>query len=135
MNYDEMEAGDEMNVLVAEHVCGWIWWFNVKSERRALFPPEATGVGRDGEWVKADGSEEPYSGRPGWILDYSTNIAHAWEVVEKLRHTHLFEYEGAGVSVWAGFQPFGADKTLEPDDGCYSESAPLAICRAALKAL
>ena len=65
---------------------------------------------------------------------YSTNIAAAWEVVN-----HLIQYEGTGLfnieaasgpSVCARFGPW----PVKEQEWRYAESAPHAICLAALKA-
>ena len=68
------------------------------------------------------------------IKPYSTNIAHAWEVVEKLRK------DGYEIAVWCnphrvicqiGKDSKSVEEWIADED---SENAPLAICKAALKA-
>ena len=112
-NVDTMPAGREMDALVAERVMGW---YRVG----AMWCKGANSFAAQAEEV---------AGCPK-IWTPSTDIAAAWEVVEKLR-------EKAWVSVTSG-------KTGNP---CYCEvdvvggeiwhvtadTAPLAICRAALK--
>lgn len=88
MDYDQMKAGDVLDAMVAERVMGWAWWAEVKSQRRGLFPPTATGVGNDGQWRRADGSEKPFEGRVGLIPAYSTDNEAALRVVERLRDHH-----------------------------------------------
>ena len=62
---------------------------------------------------------------------YSTNIASAWEVVEKEEH---------GFSLWVSgvrSAPLCKAEIIIGDNryGCYANTAPLAICRAALLAV
>lgn len=65
----------------------------------------------------------------------STNIAHAWEVVEKSHPNAWFLWWDDGHAEWACFLD-GARSVLE---GCrikaWADTAPLAICRAALRAV
>ncbi len=69
-------------------------------------------------------------GRKGSIIDRiwkpTKDIADAWEVVEKIRPLGLFKLtESIEGSWWAEIQEYRV----------YNESAPLAICLAALKAV
>jgi hypothetical protein len=68
-------------------------------------------------------------GTCGWDYDncicgYSEEIEKAWEVVEKLRLT----IEPTAMNKWAVHQGLGSQLA-------YAETAPLAICRAALLAV
>lgn len=109
------EAGRELDALVAEKVIGWQIhqpnWGCPPAVRRpggaiSLYLPEA-------------------------VPHYSTSIAAVWEVMEALRQrgVHLrvsSAYRGYEVQRW------------ERDQWCsteYGETAPLAICLAALKAV
>jgi hypothetical protein len=118
---DKMPEGREMDALIAEKVMG----LNVKP----VFHPKNELKFMPGfVWRYEDAWEHPE------IKDYSTDIAKAWEVVEKL-NTHIIierlEYredwycEISGISNSAGEQ---LHSTTAP-------TAPLAICRAALKAV
>ena len=62
------------------------------------------------------------------------NIAHAWEVVEKIvKDTNIyFEVCRYGNGEWVTFMGQG-NKGFEIDE--YADTAPLAICKAALKAM
>ena len=64
------------------------------------------------------------------IPEYSTNIAHAWQVVEKMRKTHFKWFEMA-------HRPNGyvCNFSGNQKDTVFEETAPLAICKAALKAV
>jgi hypothetical protein len=81
---------------------------------------------------------------------YSTEIAAAWEVVEKIKAIDLQKKTGIDFpdecmivaydreeNVWyAGFHAvFGYDAGWVQDAMASAETAPLAICRAALKAV
>ncbi len=123
MSYDTMQAGEEMNRLIANKVMGW-------------------SKGHDDDCYM-DGIEEVwtdydpvYAGR---TFNPSTNIAHAWEVVEKLHIGVLPIGDGlwrAGFSDpksfvnWWEQAEYGACETMAEAD-----TAPLAICRAALGAV
>lgn len=98
MNIDEMDAGPELDRLVAEKVMGC----------------EPCG--------------HPFCGpRTGHNMPapYSTDIRAAWEVVDKLG---LFV--GKGFFGWIASQ----NSYWLDSETCTADTAPLAICRAALKA-
>lgn len=113
MTIDDMPAGPEMDRLVAEKVMGW----------------HARGFdGKRHDW---------YDGHDfirGWSYwNPSTNIAHAWEVVvERMRdHSRFFNVCQRLEVCWCEV----VDYEGMPLDRTKAETAPLAICRAALKAL
>ncbi len=138
MDIDTMEAGPELNALVATDVLEWKW----------CLPYKITigGVGR------------PYPPAGAWLLpsgSYETNfrpseyIATAWEVVEKM----TTQEKGWGVSLienselgteWS-CEFWRSGKRYSGNGNYYDErvgdmivgpcTAPLAICRAALKAV
>lgn len=123
MSEESREAGRELDALIAEKVMGW----TVDPIYRMY-----TGAGmRHAVGNNLDTRFNP-----------STNIAAAWEVVEKMRERGDWvnlegDKEGWMVEVW----PFTADDSWA-GGGFYGEdvkakadTAPLAICRAALKAL
>ena len=118
MNYDEMEAGTEMDRLIAEKVMGW---------QMGLGPATVT------KWWRRPGAEPPKQfARPVTAWVPSSDIANAWEVVAHLRNSH-----------WIDIQDMRAhyDVTIrrsvdERNPSCaVGDTAPLAICRAALKAV
>jgi hypothetical protein len=120
MNYDEMPAGREMDALVAEKVFGTTAPHRIMAAHH--LPP------------------------------FSTDIEAAWEVVEKMRDrmAGVIYFPPSSVEPprgsWvAGVQDAGSMVAWfegmlygDPPDQIlpwsYAETAPLAICRAALKA-
>jgi hypothetical protein len=123
MNIGEMPAGREIDVLIAEKVFGYDM---ASTERHS---------GKDCR--KCFGSRE--DGYYGWVdhkiepLEYSDDIAAAWGVVEK-----LIEIAQA-VDVWwdDAYPKEWEAECITKDDSHYAqaETAPLAICRLALKAV
>lgn len=109
MNIDDSLVGKEMNDAIAKEVMGWSGW-----------PDD----GRWNDWYK-DGLFV----RPASQWNPCANIAHAWEAAEKLRL--CVQPHGAG---WC------ATRNQDGDADCrewfaYADTAPLAICRSALKAV
>jgi hypothetical protein len=115
-----MEAGREMDKLVAEKVMGWSGFCCYAAEE------DLWGVPPDG---KGEGLELNVP-----IPDYSWDIVAAWRVVERLAEIEgpvsvcwgIYGDEGnrASVMTMFGFGP-----------GVVASTAPLAICRAALIAV
>jgi Phage ABA sandwich domain len=106
---DRMQAGPELVRLIAEKVMGW------HGAVEETFWPSIEWVWRDARGYKVHGP-----------TDFSTNIAAAWRVVEKMRLSLIPTLGG-------DFQCDTRADTKIP----YVEAhgpAPLAICRAALKA-
>lgn len=102
-----MNAGRELDALVAEKVMG--------------FRHHPAMPGYDEMWFMSDGGSID-------LPNYSTDIAAAWQVVEKLRLGIAPMGDGKwGVAMRD--QPVNSIKDLT-----INESAPLAICLAALKA-
>jgi Phage ABA sandwich domain len=129
---DKLEVGRDLDALIAEKVMGWKWCAS----------PNTFKPGRPWRrWLA-----EPYRNMPVWdgvtempidglfdeesnVLYYSTDIAAAWEVVEKMKQRG-FGFWVAGDECW--FQhPFAPLNRTSAT----STSIPLAICRAALKAI
>jgi hypothetical protein len=141
MNYDTMEAGREMDALVAEKVMGWKkrvrkghgvdgnheWWFD---KRKPTYPLE---------FVKGWDTDEDFD---PW--EPSTSISAAWEVVEC--------FERGGFAPWG--EQVAAAVELSCSDGiekeryfctfyspslakveAFGKTMPEAVCRAALKAV
>ena len=120
---DEMQAGREMDALIAEKVMGW-----------AVFYGEYKGYELlDDEVAQGYPPEEEADGVPFEIPYYSTDIAAAWEVVERITEKRWkFKLRRLpGKDYMAYFQNllrFPIECESAP-----SGTAPLAICRAALK--
>jgi hypothetical protein len=121
MLVDDMPAGREMDTLMAEKVVGWtvitIIGFNDE----------------DSLWLSRDGQHLFLSdfGMPLLLPRYSTDIAAVWEVVEKIDNGRRDRYptiwHDKSSDLWVC--EFG---TIQ---GRWSETIPLAICTAALKAV
>ena len=112
-----MSAGRELDAMVAEHVMGW----------------ELRQVGNgsmDGEYYWHDGCDF-VDGRLA-NLEFSTDIAAAWEVVEKPEIMDKYQIgvypTSFGKWVTRSFMA-GYNITVQED------SAPLAICKVALLTL
>jgi hypothetical protein len=105
-----MKAGRELDALVAERVMGW------------TYKPFYNG---GGEWSH-NGKLVAFGGLDGGSLPkYSSSIADAWQVVEKLKA------DGNNVWVeWAGKVWVCGATSVFPD--IEADTAPLAICKAAL---
>lgn len=123
-NLDKLEAGRDMDALVAHKIMGYYVdrWSPDFSEIDYWYRTEPQ------PWYSGSHNEQTKI-----VPHYSTDIAAAWQVVERLWSKHLYYfylsyYESinwvrivgtAPAEVWHG----------------NAETAPLAICRAALKAV
>ena len=103
-----MPAGREMDALIAENVMGYQWGY------KHAFSTLPT-------WSK--------NGIVVTLGDYSTDISAAWEVVEKLRGKRVMEISITKKSFWCTVYATGRNINEKAD------TAPLAICRAALLAV
>ena len=112
-----MPAGHELNKLVAEHI------FGMRIE-------ENHGLAGGFYWV---GNGVQFGDmRVQNVPDYSTDIEAAWEVVDKLvRFSITIESFSKGVLC----RFFSAGQTAAGDAVGWADTAPLAICRAALLAM
>ena len=98
-----MKAGRELDALIAEKVMGW----------RLQAEPYTC-------WNLPDGDQRIYT------PNFSTDIAAAWRVVEKMRSPDFrLNREGDWVCCFGGTVAFCGD----------GDTAALAICRAALATL
>lgn len=114
MNYDDLPAGPEMDRLMAEKVMGW----KIHCRNTSL-------------WVVADQEhkilDEVKAAVDCWRP--SRSIVHAFEVIEKMSNIMVAP---------ASFGRWQACKAQDGDWDCcdwytIADTAPLAICRAALK--
>lgn len=103
---ENMPASRELDVLIAEKVLGLNldWEFAEFQDGDPAIP------------TLRDKYDEI-----GIVPFYSTDISAAWDVVEKLRLT----IEPTGINKWYSHRGIGSK-------GFSAESAPLAICRAAI---
>lgn len=143
----EMTAGREMDVLIAEHVLKWRKMHGPKADYDGpcesydvLIPP---GVSDPFPFYPSRGSIKPWF----FCRKWSTDIANAWEVVERMPIPFKLEkcWEKAyqiGPEGWSACWCTDADcegcnenSRCTNGDDAWAETAPLAICRAALKAM
>ena len=131
---EEMAAGRELDALVAKVVFDLtVRWLSVPRH------PHEHGAGVPIQPQSCD----PPPGLTGawaamyWVIPrYSTDIAAAWEVVEKLVAlgfvtVHLSQ----GIKEPGWYASFFGDPATDGKGGyARADTAPLAICRAALKA-
>ena len=114
----ELLAGRELDALVAERVMGW------HREGVLLWPPDCKRT----KWVHGVS-----------VPPYSTQMAFAWEVVEKLKERVLVIVGGGpndegGCEDWyCTVKSFGYRQFQDQEWSEVANTAPLAICRAALK--
>jgi hypothetical protein len=149
-----LDAGRELDQRVAIEVMGWGWMTGTSGDvlpfKRWLVPPEEVGDwGNDHPadlslpqeepwWLDTDPRNHPSDRR--LVPHYSTDIAAAWLVVEKL--------QGAGDPLkdwfltlqWSGAEwtaTFDRNPDVFEAHEVYAREAsvPLAICRAALAAI
>jgi hypothetical protein len=127
----QMEAGRELDALVAEKVMGAEW-----DEQWAVgysilkFREDVRHL------VTHDWACEKKQVNPA-CPHYSTDIAAAWLIVERLRPAEDTRYGVTIESDGAGWYCTVEDADVEWDDPAhtsvaYGETLPLAICRAAL---
>lgn len=126
-----VKVSRELDAEVAEKVMGW-QWFPAEPERpnvQYLRRPDRFLYGA----VRDSGKVLLMSGLPA----YSTDIAAAWLVVDHLRErgiwleelTGRYETSYRAGFMWRGDHPFSPNYVQE-----FGDTAPLAICRAALAA-
>lgn len=113
---DAMPAGRDLDMLVAEKIMGW-----EHDPESPYFCHRTLPNGNVAE-IEAD-----------WIQHYSTNIADTWDVVAAIWiHTHHFEcvwrHDDRNQGWVAQFGRHSHDNAAVAT----GETAPLAICRAAL---
>lgn len=115
-----LEAGRELDALVAERVMGWTF----HPERNEPF-----------QWEHHDPRFTPYALGPRL---YSTEIGAAWEVVERMADEgYELDLKVGTAEVHAVFSFIdgdGHEHIMGEDDGWNPSAVPLHICRAALVA-
>jgi len=120
---NELNAGPEMDIIVAEQIMGWLIETDEPKLRRL-----------QGYFARDEGRRWWRTPAGGWYCEppaYSSDITAAWQVIEQMNsrgHT-LFLSQGSEESKAAFDEPRGTGTD------CINErSAPLAICKAALVA-
>lgn len=117
----DLPAGPALDVLIATKVMGW-----------TRLPDSFDGIVATPVYRTNDGFETSY------VPPFSTMIVHAWEVVERMSrppHSLCVQIENDSmqgeVDEWScHFNPVG----MQPRGYAVADTAPLAICRAALRA-
>lgn len=108
---DKMPAGREMDAAIAEKVMGFRVMRDEQHGHILCNDPDQIEIG-------------------GHVKPYSTDIGSAWKVVEKMKPFRLWLID---------LEDYWQASSLNPDDGnglkANAETAPLAICRAALKTI
>lgn len=129
-NIDTMPAGPEMDRLIAEKVMGWRL-FNYETDEPAIDHLSSDGCA----WRDAQG-RDGFDGE-AWKWAPSADIAHAWEVVEKMEDDHEWRIENdqGEQFPWLVEAMSLKDQSFGKLVSAEAEAAPLAICRAALKAV
>ena len=119
---DAMQPGPELDALVAEKVMGW-----EKNDQ--------------GMWVMSRSTENGWKQTINIAASQwrpSTSIKVAWEVMEKMRHLGLYPGVGVDGDRWEAWvfdtEPVQGDFSA-PKVKATAPIAPLAICKAALKAV
>ena len=125
MNILDMPAGPELDRLVAEKVMGWHLAPHPRPTPKVLMC-----------WFNS--ADEPITPEHG--INFSGNIAHAWEVVEKMGARIGLQGPGSYDigEEYMRFDSWACAFTLTSglnSPMAFAETAPLAICRAALAAM
>lgn len=122
----ELEVGRELDALIAERVMGW------KIGKERIVRPDGSSFDAPESGMPGDHVYDRYS-----IPHYSTDIAAAWQVVEKLGdkfHCRISTPFFDGRPCFAGFTRKGTTGwNGKPDFEASGDTVPAAICRAALK--
>ena len=128
----EMEAGRELDALVAEKVMGWKW-DNRNPLQSIMWLPGSETLGAV---IFHDGDNDDGILQVRGIPPFSTDIAAAFEMVDYMCQNWHF-----GLS-WTDNTEWGASFCKEPTDTgyiyfykAYADARSLAICRAALLAM
>lgn len=126
MSIDQMAAGREMDALVAAKVMGLLW----DEARCRICGWPLKSVAEEGCVLENCSLRPPPERRADEPARYSTDIAAAWEVFAKVSEHDVRLSVARSAGGWKVFDHRYADvPSIEAD------TAPLAICRAALKAV
>jgi hypothetical protein len=136
VNIDELEAGADLDELVAERVMGW----KLVPNTAYVVTVEAAIKAGKYEWDDAEGNY--IADGLGYDHEFSTDLAAAWQVVERMgklgKWCQMRTPWGKGKDddgYWAGFTShLTTGWNGKPDHWTQADTLPLAICRASLKA-
>lgn len=146
----EMQAGRELDAIVAERIMGWRWYTRPLAPLRWLGPPNAADgpPNSAGAVALCDKADKGKEAEDGWWLEedryrdgfprvphYSTEISAAWEVAEKLHLTVTPGIRGwrAARCNWSQSGETTAVGMTNHRQWVEAETAPLAICLAAAR--
>ena len=153
-----LPAGQELDMLVAEKLFGWRWWrwqpysYGGASEMPVhatwygsaadpIFVPPHRFFGPTVDWHDFPGwKPKPWDGKEELAIvgmrtdlpDYSTDIAAAWLLLEKIGYPSLI---GNGWSDGKSKGKHSCHIEGQKQITCFADSVPLAICRACLLAV
>lgn len=147
MNRDDilkMEAGREIDALVAEKVMGWKPWLEQRGEYTYIIwqkPNDREPWFRSRDWKSLQKNYEPFEGKYDphkhiEILNFkpSTDISAAWELIKEMSAKGYWCYMGTLSS--ESYAVFTKESLVPLEKGRASVyDLPLAICRAALLAV
>lgn len=136
---DELQAGRELDARIAVEVMGWkrMSWHDYQSSQgqHDARTKELTYGWHlpSGEMVdvRAEDCDDYYCPTSAWSP--STDIEDAWDVVEKF-DTQIVSLGRVLDGRWRCSFMY-ADSRLQRDTSVYALTAPIAICKAALKAV
>lgn len=129
-----MEAGRELDKVIGERVMGWKWLnapavgepFMLSPEQISRYTPE---------FVEQNTVKDCDLDAPSRLPHYSTSIADAWLVVEKLREREsIARSNGASDQAWVSFV-WNLPMSRHGIHYMLFSLTPLAICLAALKTM
>lgn len=141
-NPESLAPGPNLDKLVAEHILSWKW-VQVRPSLDPAAPRANPGrFLRPGSEAESDFYVPADMRAPIWeqmqdVPPFSTHIAQAWEIVEELDqrgfHWKIQTPFAPGRAFFAGFTPHNTTGwNGRPDFLGEGETAPAAICRAAL---
>lgn len=120
---EDVKAGTELNVLIAERVMGWTRWDITSGEDCPCEP----GVTYFADWGGMGGlaiyTPPHLTGDVEFYFDPSGDIADAWRVLDNLKGVSINKRPNDTWACWHW------NRVHHKGTG---ETAPLAICRAAL---
>ena len=132
-----MKAGRELDALVAENVVGWKWlmthYYSLAGKTefsRGLYGPPAD-IDHD-SWRLWDGRDCAIVRLPH-TPPYSTSIADAWKVVERLRVLYPDGWVSVLLGIGDGCHAYAGTEDREATGN--ADTAAHAICLAALQAV
>jgi hypothetical protein len=123
-----MEAGREMDALIAEKIFGLAWLRGQYGKYEYLRQDDDTKYAC--AKLLATGELFPNKTLP----KYSTDIAAAWQVVEKMSSRKDWDEHPVCIVRNYAFKDMWTVELRDYDFDATAETAPLAICRAALLA-